>query len=457
MSTEEDNLFEQELPLYDGSPKPLILKKATELTNESNQEESSTPSSSQLTIKRSTPSESPSDLTTQPSQSPQNSGLRIKSSGSLTNIPTLRIKKTNTEGPSPELELEQNPIPQEESEQAFNTDKDEETQEAPDKLDESIKEQAPDIMINSMDGELFSGTTQKTIGIQSPHNSDSIKDLESNNPVPEPGVHSPQTIILRNKPLPNEKGKLSLTSVKAPAEEEDFNTSPPPHIHELEEYEEVLNTAAQESVFELSNSELEDNATSEQKQQEELFEDIHSEIEEPRHLKNSPTIYEMEDDSSIGTMLISARQKASYTIKELARRTNIKEAYIIALEEENRSTLPDPIYTKSYIKNLCHELDLEYPKALKLYADLCGEEFDTQYNIAQKGPDKYASKPASSSLQKWSAIFVIILILSLIAVGFTAKHFYSPIPVFKTDEQVNLNNFHQEITIPIPRLKVPNK
>ncbi|MDD7984223.1 helix-turn-helix domain-containing protein [Lentisphaera marina] len=456
MSTEEDNLFEQELPLYKESPKPLILKKETETSEADTTEEPVDQNRPQLTIKNVAVKESHSDLIIHSESPTPASGLKIKSSGSSTNGPSLLIKKTRTEAP----ELEHNPeFKSLSNEQARperptqNEDLDETTTSS-----SSLNQDEP---VNSMDGELFSGAKPKTMGIQSPHNSDSIKQLESNDPVPEPGIHSPQTIILRNKPLPQDKGKLSLTSVELPPEEEEdrpsFNTSPPPHIHELEEYEEVLNTAAQESVFELTNTELEHEEETTESQQEELFDEIHSEVEEPRHLKNSPTIYEMEDDSSIGTMLMSARQKASYTIKELARRTNIKEAYIIALEEENRSNLPDPIYTKSYIKNLCHELNIEYHKALKLYANLCGEEFDTQYNIAQKGPDKYASKPASSSLQKWSAIFVIFLILGLIGVGFTAKHFYSPIPVFKSDEQVNLNNFHQEITIPIPRLKVPNK
>ena len=466
MSTEDDNLFEQELPLYNETPKPLILKKAEDITPEPTDPPPNTQVTTEKTlrIKDTTERDSHSDLIIRSDQTTQSSGLKIKSSSSHETPPTLLIKKANSETnlessveiSEPTYEDSTAPI-----EEANNFGQETNSTTL---YQENTEQEAPPI--NSMDGELFSGTKPKASDLQAPHNSDSIKNLEENDPVPEPSEHSPRTIILRNKPLPGDEGKLSLTSVEIPEEDQNhpsFSIAPPPHIQELEEYEEVLNTAAQESVFELSPNELEADSENEEdkaeggNQQDELFEKIHSEENEPRHIKNSPTIYEMEDDSSIGTMLMSARQKASYTIKELARRTNIKEAYIIALEEENRSNLPDPIYTKSYIKNLSHELRIEYPKALKLYADLCGEEFDTQYNIAQKGPDKYASKPASSTLQKWSAIFVIVLILGLITVGFTAKHFYSPAPVFKAEEQVNLNNFHQEVSIPIPRLKVPNK
>lgn len=464
MSTEDDNLFEQELPLYNETPKPLILKKAEDISPSPTEVTSDTQDSAGKTLKiKSTASrENTTDLNLRSSQAPQSSGLKIKTSNSHETPPSLLIKKTNSET-NPESSEEISDPTYEDATAPIEEVENFDQETNPTTLhQESTEQQAPPI--NSMDGELFSGTKAKPNELEAPHNSDSIKNLEDNDPVPEPSEHSPRTIILRNKPLPGDEGKLSLTSVEIPEESQSspsFSTAPPPHIQELEEYEEVLNSAAQESVFELSGNELEADGESDEdktsNQQDELFDKIHSEEDEPRRIKNSPTIYEMEDDSSIGTMLMSARQKASYTIKELARRTNIKEAYIIALEEENRSNLPDPIYTKSYIKNLCHELNIEYPKALKLYADLCGEEFDTQYNIAQKGPDKYASKPANSTLQKWSAIFVIALILGLIAVGFTAKHFYSPVPAFKAEEQVNLNNFHQEVSIPIPRLKVPNK
>ncbi|WDE98101.1 helix-turn-helix domain-containing protein [Lentisphaera profundi] len=441
MSTEDDNLFEQELPLYNETPKPLILKKE--------------PSS--LTIK-----DSPYNDQEEATPTQNTSGLTIKSPAKAASIesteqPRSALKIKKTDDPSPTLRIRA--FSSEETVEPKNISKLSPQTSASPEPDDLDHENAPETPSHSYSEESHSPSI-KALHIKNPSNSDSIKNLEYNKPVPEPGEHAPQTIILRNKPLPGARSKLALTTVE-PVDDQYLSNSlntPPPHIQELEEYEEVLNTAAQESVFELSNNELNDQENSASDTQEELFNQIHTEPDtDSAHKKNSPTIYEMEDDSSIGTMLMSARQKASFTIKELARRTNIKEAYIIALEEENRSNLPDPIYTKSYIKNLCHELEIEYPKALKLYANLCGEEFDTQYNIAQRGPDKYASKPANSTLQKWSAIVVIFIILGLITFGFTAKHFYSPLPVFKENEQVNLNDFHQKIIIPTPRLNVPNK
>ena len=433
MSSENDNLFEQDLPLYneqaiDSTPlnSGLKIKSSAEQVSTNGSYE---PIASGLTIKtRATENDEI------PTAQNTGSGLKIKSSSGG----GLSIKKL-----APTADATANDTPDTNTEMPKNLELSELPEDKPKTLE--IKKPLLDTSANTMDGELFSSSRAKPI--TSPTNSDSIKNLEDNNPVPEPGAHSPQTIILRDRPLPETE--------KIPQEEDGptLPSEPPPIIQELEEYEQVLNTAAQESVFELKQEE--DYFKPENSAEEELFEEIHQ--EEPVHKKNSPTIYEMEDDASIGSMLMSARQKASLTIKELSRRTNIREACIIALEEENRSTLPDPIYTKSYIKNLCTELNLDYPRALKLYSNLCGEEFDTQYNIAQRGPDKYASKPANSAVQKWSALAMACMIFGLIATGFVAKYFYTPLPVFKAGEQVNLNDFHQPITIPIPRLNVPNK
>ena len=433
MSSENDNLFEQDLPLYNEQtldPKPVnsglkIKSSAEQISSDEPYE----PIASGLTIKS-----RPADNDDTPVSQKSGNGLKIKSS---TN-PGLSIKRAAPPEP------QDNPqIIELEVEKPKNLELNELPEDKPSVL--QIKQPHLDTSANSMDGELFSSS--RVNSVKTPTNSDSIKNLEDNDPVPEPGAHSPQTIILRNRPLP--ESDSTIQDNDGP----ELPPEPPPIIKELEEYEQVLNTAAQESVFELKQEE--EYSVEKDSVQEELFEEIHQ--EEPVQKKNSPTIYEMEDDSSIGSMLMSARQKASLTIKELSRRTNIREACIIALEEENRSTLPDPIYTKSYIKNLCNELNLDYPRALKLYSDLCGEEFDTQYNIAQKGPDKYASKPANSAMQKWSALAMACIIFGLIATGFVAKYFYTPLPVFKAGEQVNLNDFHQPITVPIPRLNVPNK
>ena len=435
MSNDNEDLFEQDLPLYNESTQQESnIEPTLKIKSKNNQvnEDNYIPIASGLTIK-SRPIEeenSNSSETTQP-------GLKVKTATS-----GLSIKKT-AEVVKEESSNNDYVLDSIDAQKPTNLP----LSELPEEKTTNSEPNKPknDTNSNSLDGELFSSS--RINQIKSPSNSDSIKNLEENDPVPEPGEHSPQTIIIRDRPLP-EKEK-SHDPEDGPA----LPSEPPPIIQELEEYEQVLNTAAQESVFELKQEHepINDNKNT----QSELFEEIHG--EEPIHQKNSPTIYEMKDDASIGSLLMSARQKASLTIKELSRRTNIREACIIALEEENRSTLPDPIYTKSYIKSLCNELSLDYPHALKLYSDLCGEEFDTQYNIAQKGPDKYASKPANSVVQKWSALVMAVIIIALISTGFVAKYFYTPLPVFKAGEEVNLNNFHQQIIIPTPRLTVPNK
>ncbi len=263
-----------------------------------------------------------------------------------------------------------------------------------------------------------------------PSNTGAMKIIQEDPQTPSPGEHAPQTIIVLNKPLPSE--------VKADE-----------HISDVDLHEEVLNTAAQENVFEHLGE------TEPQFQSQHLFNADSIPEEKPTHLLNSPTLYEMEDDMTLGQALLHARENASLTIKELSRKTNIKEMHIISLEDENRSKLPDPIYTKSYIKTLCNELNLPYEKVVDLYAQLMGAEYDTQYNIAQKSPDKFASKPASSAIQKWSAIIAIFVIISLTAAGFAIQNFYTPVPVLQDGDIIDLNEFHPSVTVPIPRLEIP--
>ncbi|MFK7973569.1 MAG: helix-turn-helix domain-containing protein [Rickettsiaceae bacterium] len=55
------------------------------------------------------------------------------------------------------------------------------------------------------------------------------------------------------------------------------------------------------------------------------------------------------------------REKAGYTVEQVAEKLKIRRQYIIDLEEENFESLPGKIYVKGYIKMYHEFLDLELP------------------------------------------------------------------------------------------------
>lgn len=64
----------------------------------------------------------------------------------------------------------------------------------------------------------------------------------------------------------------------------------------------------------------------------------------------------------MGNVLKERREELGKNIKEIAKITRVRANYLKAIEEEEFSTLPIPVYTKGYIK--------EYAKFLGVPVDL---------------------------------------------------------------------------------------
>ena len=60
--------------------------------------------------------------------------------------------------------------------------------------------------------------------------------------------------------------------------------------------------------------------------------------------------------------LKEAREKAGYTIEEVAEKLNIRKQYIICLEEGKFDELPGKIYAEGYTKMYHELLGLELPQ-----------------------------------------------------------------------------------------------
>lgn len=62
---------------------------------------------------------------------------------------------------------------------------------------------------------------------------------------------------------------------------------------------------------------------------------------------------------TIGDLLRSAREKAHFTLEDLAKDTHIKLEYLIALEDNNFDALPAATFIKAYIRNYARLFKLD--------------------------------------------------------------------------------------------------
>lgn len=69
--------------------------------------------------------------------------------------------------------------------------------------------------------------------------------------------------------------------------------------------------------------------------------------------------------NNLGNTLKMARTKKKLSLSKVSRILNIKEQYLIALEEEDYNKLPINLYAKNYLKDYAKFLDLDAEKLIK--------------------------------------------------------------------------------------------
>ena len=115
---------------------------------------------------------------------------------------------------------------------------------------------------------------------------------------------------------------------------------------------------------------------------------------------------------TIGDLLRNAREKAHFTLEDLAKDTHIKLEYLIALEENNFDVLPAATFIKAYIRNYARIFDLDEKP---LFAILRRD-----YEESVKGqliPREFLY-PQLKKKTLWSPIHLIFLSVMLVFVVF---------------------------------------
>jgi cytoskeletal protein RodZ len=68
-------------------------------------------------------------------------------------------------------------------------------------------------------------------------------------------------------------------------------------------------------------------------------------------------------------MLRDARQARGVSLQEAERETKIRAKYLGALEDDNFTGLPGPVYVRGFLRNYAHYLGLDVKEVIELYED----------------------------------------------------------------------------------------
>ncbi len=76
---------------------------------------------------------------------------------------------------------------------------------------------------------------------------------------------------------------------------------------------------------------------------------------------------------ALGTKLKELRCGQTMSLDMVAEKTRIQRKYLVALERGDYASLPDPIYTRNYIRMYARLLDADEKYFLELYEEECGQ------------------------------------------------------------------------------------
>jgi transcriptional regulator with XRE-family HTH domain len=82
-------------------------------------------------------------------------------------------------------------------------------------------------------------------------------------------------------------------------------------------------------------------------------------------------IRKFQDNKTVGDKLREMRKLENFTLAELAEKTKIHKKYLQAFEENDYQTLPEPIYTRNFLKTYVRALGGDVDYILQQYEEEC--------------------------------------------------------------------------------------
>lgn len=121
-----------------------------------------------------------------------------------------------------------------------------------------------------------------------------------------------------------------------------------------------------------------------------------------------------EGSLSIGARLRAAREANSMSVEEVAQALHLDKSLVIALENDDREHLPEPVFVKGYIRHYAHLVGIQ-PETLAPHQDepvVDSEGFSAKESATHKRDFSYQA-PGN----RWAPLFVGFIILVLIGLS----------------------------------------
>lgn len=111
---------------------------------------------------------------------------------------------------------------------------------------------------------------------------------------------------------------------------------------------------------------------------------------------------------TIGDLLRLAREKAHFTLEDLAQDTHIKLEYLIALEENNFDALPAATFVKAYIRNYARVFKLDEKPLLAILRR------DHEESVRGQLIPREFLYPQSKKKRTWSSVHLVLLSVMIV-------------------------------------------
>src|SRR5215472_17236907 len=150
------------------------------------------------------------------------------------------------------------------------------------------------------------------------------------------------------------------------------------------------------------------------------------------------------DAPSLGTFLRALRQGAVGSLDEMARTTRISQQYLRALEADDFSQLPAPVFVRGFIRAYCGFLGASADRALAMYQETLGLPSPEPHPVLTPRRASWLAHPIAVS-----AILLVVFGAGLIALNIAVKNGVkpaTPAPVVETGPAV-----------PAPSASVPTR
>ena len=148
-----------------------------------------------------------------------------------------------------------------------------------------------------------------------------------------------------------------------------------------------------------------------------------------------------EVETTFGQALLEARGACNMSIAQVAQKTKIPPRFIQAIEGDKYSQLPSPIYSRSYIKQLCRIYEIPCDKILERYEQECGQA--TQPPAAVKPQRPAPSEPVEEhriyprikrevapgkllqNVSRYAVMFALAALVILVLIAFAVQQVHN--------------------------------